>query len=86
MSAAVDAQNYISFVVNGLLDSYHRLLTTEGSLLACAGYGEKDKHVAAALAGNIWMSYTKNAEVILDNDPLSLIMVQCMVRTTTAID
>jgi len=54
------------------------LLTTEGSLLACAGYGEKDKHVAAALAGNIWSSYTKNAEMVLNNDPLSMIMIQCM--------
>lgn len=56
-----------------------RLLTTEGSLLACAGIGEGDKHVAAALAGNIWMSYTRNAEALLSNDPLSLVMIQCMV-------
>ena len=63
-----------------LSQSIFRLLTTEGSLLACAGYGEKDKHVAAALAGNIWTSYTRNAEMVLNNDPLCMIMIQCMVR------
>ncbi|KAF6031479.1 LAMTOR2 [Bugula neritina] len=54
------------------------LLTTEGSLLACAGFGEGDKHIAAALAGNIWMSYTRNGELLLNNDSLSMIMIQCM--------
>ncbi|XP_067945926.1 ragulator complex protein LAMTOR2-like [Watersipora subatra] len=53
------------------------LLTTEGSLLACAGYDDQEMHVAA-LAGNIWTSYTKNAEELLDNDPLGMVMIQCM--------
>jgi len=59
----------------------YSLLTTEGSLLACAGFGEGDKHIAAALAGNIWMSYTRNGELLLNNDPLSMIMIQCMVSS-----
>jgi len=60
----------------------YSLLTTEGSLLACAGFGEGDKHIAAALAGNIWMSYTRNGELLLNNDSLSMIMIQCMVSNT----
>nr|AIW62607.1 late endosomal/lysosomal adaptor-like protein [Scytodes thoracica] len=53
------------------------LLNREGTLLAFAGYGDKDAKLTAAIASSIWMAYEKHGSPAFGDDMLKFIILDC---------
>ncbi|BFZ17806.1 hypothetical protein BsWGS_20845 [Bradybaena similaris] len=53
------------------------LLNSEGSLLAFAGFGDRDASAAGAIASSIWTSFQKSGQYSLDDGKLKCVLVEC---------
>ena len=57
------------------------ILNKEGTLLAFAGYDDKNARMTAAIASSIWVSYEKYGRVAFNEDPLKSYTMQCEVSS-----
>lgn len=55
------------------------LLNKEGTLLAFAGYDDKNARMTAAIASSMWIAYEKYGQVVFNEDDLKTFTVQCEV-------
>jgi len=55
------------------------LLNKEGTLLAFAGFDDKNARMTAAIASSIWVSYETYGKVAFNDDLMTSLTMQCEV-------
>lgn len=53
------------------------MLNKDGRVLAFAGYGDNDARMIGAIASGIWTSYSNYGKILLPNNSMKHIYVEC---------